>query len=262
MSAPAGQGCSWRRRSTSSSVRMPWADSGSLGTPIRVARGSGRSAPRDHTEAAVVAGVTRSSPAPTRVARSMPSGRTASMASAPTSTRWPATRSRRSLPPSRSLPSSTVTSAEGTVRSASRAAVRPAMPPPTTTTWGRVVTAGADMSASLSRERHSRAARRAAAGLAVTDARPIRRWPRTRDRNETRRREPTATLGATAAASTTKESSCAHRSAPPAGSPPRLPPSPSGWGWWPCPGAAALAGDSGTSADSAAGAADSSADGR
>ena len=31
------------------------------------------------------------------------------------------------------------------------------------------------------------------------------------------------------------------RSAPPAGSPPRPPPSRSGWGWWPCPGAAAPA---------------------
>ncbi len=46
-----------------------------------------------------------------------------------------------------------------------------------------------------------------------------------------------ATLGATAAASTTKESPCAHRFATPAGSPPRLPPSRSGWAWWPCPGA-------------------------
>ncbi len=67
MSAPPGQGCSWRSRSTSSSVRMPRAESGSLGTPIRVARGNGSRAPRDHTDAAVVAGATRSSAAPTRV---------------------------------------------------------------------------------------------------------------------------------------------------------------------------------------------------
>ncbi len=74
-SAPSGQGCSWRSRSTSSSVRMPRADSGSVGTPISVARGSGRRAPLVHTEAAVVAGATRSSAAPTRFARSTASGR-------------------------------------------------------------------------------------------------------------------------------------------------------------------------------------------
>ena len=46
---------------------MPRADSGSLGTPIRVARGSGRSAPRDQTEADVVAGATTSSAPPDAV---------------------------------------------------------------------------------------------------------------------------------------------------------------------------------------------------
>ena len=151
MSAPPGQGCSWRSRSTSSSVRMPRAESGSLGTPIRVARGSGRRAPRDHTDAAVVAGATRSSAAPTRVTRSTASGRRASTDSAPTSTRCPATCSRRSLPPRRSLPSSTVTAAVGSASSTSSAAVRPATPPPTTTTWGRVDAAGTDMPSSLSR---------------------------------------------------------------------------------------------------------------
>ena len=148
---PPGHGRSSRSRSTSSSVRMPRADSGSLGTPMSVARGSGSSAPRVHTEAAVVAGVTRSPSAPTRAARSTASGRRASIDSAPTSTTWPATASRRSLPPSRSLPSSTVTSAAGRASSTSSAAVRPAMPPPTTTTRGRVVTAGTDMPPSLSR---------------------------------------------------------------------------------------------------------------
>ena len=43
---------------------MPRAESGSVGTPISVARGRGRRAPLVQTEAAVVAGVTRSSVRP------------------------------------------------------------------------------------------------------------------------------------------------------------------------------------------------------
>ena len=85
--------------------------------------------PRDHT--ADVAGVGWTTSAPSSAASASPSGRRASIASAPTSTVSPATSPRRSLPPTWGEPSSSRTSRP--VAAMPRAATRPAIPPPTTT---------------------------------------------------------------------------------------------------------------------------------
>ena len=83
---------SWRRRSTPASLSTPEAAacSTSAGTPI-TERGRGLSAPLVQTEDEVVAGWTTGSP--TSRARSTPSGRRASIDSAPTSISNPATTS-------------------------------------------------------------------------------------------------------------------------------------------------------------------------
>ena len=161
------------------------------GMPIRVARGSGRSAPRDQTLAEVVAGVTTSSPPPTRWASAR---RPPGAPPAPTRRR----RRRGARPPPRGgacRPAGRCLEhrdgRRGSASSTPSAAVSPAMPPPTTTTRGRVVTAGTDMSSSLSR------------GSGAPERAPVapvrRRRPRgrvgTRDRIETRRREPTRRAG-------------------------------------------------------------------
>src|ERR1700733_1193591 len=75
---------------------------------------------------------TRSSPRPTAVISSMPSGRRARSASAPSSIATPATSDADSFPPSRGEPSSTVTRTGSSLRK--KAADRPAIPPPITTT--------------------------------------------------------------------------------------------------------------------------------
>src|SRR6185312_1310582 len=85
-------------------------------------------------DAEVVTASTRSSPRPAARVRSSASGRRVSMASAPTSTGWPATEATRSLPPTCGVASSTVTAAAGARWQTDQAAARPAMPPPTTTT--------------------------------------------------------------------------------------------------------------------------------
>ena len=87
-----------RARASPASERTPLAASSSRsnGTPIRL-RGSRRSAPRDHTREAAEVGCTTS--IPRSAASATPSGRRASIASAPTSTVTPATSARRSLPP-------------------------------------------------------------------------------------------------------------------------------------------------------------------
>ena len=105
----------------------------SVGTPISVG-GSGRMAPRVHTDALVVSGWVRSLPRPTARVRSTASGRRFSMASAPSSTGTPATSDTLSLPPIRGEPSSTVTLVRGDWRLRWYAAASPLMPPPTTTT--------------------------------------------------------------------------------------------------------------------------------
>ena len=118
-------------RARPASERTPLAarSSRSNGTPIRL-RGSRRRAPRDHTWEAAAVGCTTS--IPRSAASATPSGRRASIASAPTSTVTPATSARRSLPPTSGEPSSTSTSRPARTRS--RAAVRPPIPAPTTTT--------------------------------------------------------------------------------------------------------------------------------
>ena len=108
-SSPSATGwplVSWRSRSTPASLSTPDAAtwSRSAGTPI-TERGSGRSAPLVQTDDEEVAGWTTSSPS--ACASSMPSGRRASIASAPRSTPTPATSPTSSLPPTRDDPSRT-----------------------------------------------------------------------------------------------------------------------------------------------------------
>ena len=123
--AARGPGRAPRRRARPR--RASWARSS--GTPISE-RGSGRSAPRVQIRDDAVVGC--SIGRPSARASSTPSGRRLSIASAPTSTRTPPTSARRSLPPTAVRASSTSTSCPAATRSC--AAVRPAMPPPTTTT--------------------------------------------------------------------------------------------------------------------------------
>ena len=99
----------------------------SSGTPISE-RGSGRSSPRVQSREPADVGWTTSSPSSR--ARSTPSGRRLSIASAPTSTVTPATSASRSLPPTCGDPSSSSTSrsgssATGTPRSGRRSRRRP-----------------------------------------------------------------------------------------------------------------------------------------
>ena len=108
----------------------PRSSSRSSGTPISE-RGSGRSSPRVHTCAEVVAGWTTSRPSSR--ARSTPSGRRLSIDSAPTSTVTPPTSARRSLPPT-SGAALQHQHLDARPRARSYAAVSPAIPPPTTTT--------------------------------------------------------------------------------------------------------------------------------
>ena len=124
-------GCSASTRASPASERTPDSRSSrrSTGTPI-TERGSGRSAPRVQIRDDCTAGCTTSSPS--SWASATPSGRRLSIASAPTSTTTPPTSARRSLPPGSGAASSTVTSWPSWRRT--WAAVRPASPPPTTST--------------------------------------------------------------------------------------------------------------------------------
>src|SRR5215469_10942799 len=79
------------------------------------------------------AGTSRS-PRPVAEISSMPSGRRASSASAPSSIGTPATADADSFPPSRGEPSRTVTRTGSSL--SEKAAASPVIPPPTTTTWG------------------------------------------------------------------------------------------------------------------------------
>lgn len=104
-----------------------------LGLVLLGPDGSARSPPRLRMAEAVVPGCTRSSRRPSSATRSRPSGRRASIDSAPSSTGRPAISLTRSLPPIRGEPSRTVTRTPARARR--RAAASPAIPPPTTTAW-------------------------------------------------------------------------------------------------------------------------------
>lgn len=100
--------------------------------------GMGRSAPLVRMPARVVPGGLSSSPRPANSASSLPSGRRASIASAPASIVTPATSVAWSLPPTRGAPSRTVTLRCSPRCRRCHAAARPAIPPPTTTTCLRL----------------------------------------------------------------------------------------------------------------------------
>src|ERR1700730_6976941 len=135
--AVAGSSRSCRARvspAADSSPDRP-SSSRSAGTPIICRAGSLRISPRLQIRAAVVPGATRSPASPAARIRSVPSGRRASNASAPTSTAIPATSDSDSLPPTPGEPSSTTTSTGSSRRK--NAAASPAMPPPPIATTGR-----------------------------------------------------------------------------------------------------------------------------
>jgi hypothetical protein len=104
----------------------------SVGMPISVPVGIGRTLPRTQTPASPTAGEMSSSP--TDSASSTAYGTRRSMLSAPSSTGTPPTSETRTLPPTRSEPSRTTTSTPA--RRSSSAAASPATPAPTTATLG------------------------------------------------------------------------------------------------------------------------------
>ena len=109
-----------------------------VGIPRARPSGSGRRRPRAHTDAPRAATGSSASPSPTSRHRSTASGRRPRKPSGPRSTTRPPTSTLCSGPPSRAEASSTVTAGapgRGVAPPvSSQAAVRPLMPPPTTTT--------------------------------------------------------------------------------------------------------------------------------
>ena len=105
---------------------------GFRGTPRASPSGNGRSRPRLHSHALVVAGATRSSPKPRRRHRSAAQGTRPRKVSGPTSRGSSPKVSVRTLPPTRSNASSTVTGTPASRRN--HAVASPVMPAPTTVT--------------------------------------------------------------------------------------------------------------------------------
>src|SRR5690625_4428109 len=119
---------SLNRPASPSAVRSP-------GTPMNVRPGSGYRAWLCSSRAVAGRGVTNRGPRPTAVARSTPSVRRASIASAPRSTGTPASSPTSRCPPTCCRASSTVTRpARPSSLSSHHAAASPLIPPPTTTT--------------------------------------------------------------------------------------------------------------------------------